>query len=107
MIFLGQGLTLFDIPKDVVFVEVLVLSNIFGFPMVNWAPKWTKTVSFGCVPFEPKFKVLKDLSNTVFFFIGRLLLAKISARLNSIWGSKGPKPLKGAISWVLNQHKKL
>ena len=69
MIFLGQGLTLFDIPKDVVFVEVLVLSNIFGFPMVNWAPKWTKTVNFGCVPFEPKFKVLKDLSNTVFFLL--------------------------------------
>ena len=35
---------LFDIPKDEGFPEILVLSNIFGFPAVNWAPNWTKTV---------------------------------------------------------------
>ena len=34
---------LFDIPKDVGFPEILVLSNIFSFPAVNWTPKWTKT----------------------------------------------------------------
>ena len=33
------GLILFDIPKDVVFPEILVLSNIFGFLAVNWALK--------------------------------------------------------------------
>ena len=36
---------LFDIPEDVAFPEILVLSNIFGFPTVNWAPKWAKTVN--------------------------------------------------------------
>ena len=36
---------LFDIPKDAGFPEILVLSNIFGFPAVNWAPKRTKTVN--------------------------------------------------------------
>ena len=36
---------LFDIPKDAGFPEILVLSNIFGFPAVNWAPKRTETVN--------------------------------------------------------------
>ena len=43
-------LTLIDIPKDGVLTEILIFSNIFGFPVVNWLPKWTKTVSFGCAP---------------------------------------------------------
>ena len=57
VIFNGPG-TLFDIPKDTVFAEILIISNIFDFPVVNWAPKWTKTVNFGCVLFEPQFKIL-------------------------------------------------
>ena len=60
------GLTLLYISKDAVFAEILVLSNIFGFPAVNWVPKWTKTVNFRCVPFETKFKFKKDFSSTVF-----------------------------------------
>ena len=36
------GLTLFEILKDVVFAEILVFSNIFGFPAVNWAQNETK-----------------------------------------------------------------
>ena len=62
-------LTLIDIPKNGVLTEILIFSNIFGFPVVNWLPKWTKTVSFGCVPFEPKFKILKDFSNIVFVLL--------------------------------------
>ena len=42
---------LFDIPKDVVFAEILVLSNIFGIPAVNWAAKWNKTVDSSCIQF--------------------------------------------------------
>ena len=80
-------LTLLDIPKDVVFSNILVFSNIFGFPAVHWAPKRNKTVNFGCFPF-----ILKDFSNTYW----RLSLVKISARLNNIRGSKGPKnPKRG------------
>ena len=30
---------LLDIPKDVIFPEFLILSNIFGFLTVNWAVK--------------------------------------------------------------------
>ena len=37
--FWDLGLTFFDIPKNVVFPEMLVLSNIFGFLAVNLAPK--------------------------------------------------------------------
>ena len=66
-------LTLFDIPKDVVFEKILAFSNIFGFPAVNWAPKWNKTVNFGCLPFKLKSKLLKDFSNTVFILLETIL----------------------------------
>ena len=54
-LFWNLGLT-FDVLKDVVFAEILVFSNIFAFPAVNWVRKWAKTVNFGCIPFEPKCK---------------------------------------------------
>ena len=59
-------LTWFDINKDRDFAEVLIFTNIFGFLVVNWTPKRTKAVNFGCVPFEPKLKILKDFSKPVF-----------------------------------------
>ena len=91
MIFWDLGLTLFDIPKDVVFAEILVLSNIFGSSAVNWAQNGTKL--FDCinapkvysfvtfwgpigVPFESKFKILKDFSNTVFFLLEHYIWSK-------------------------------
>ena len=75
MIFLGLGLTLFDIPKVAVFAEILVFSNIFNFPVVNWDPKWNKTINFGCLPFILKFKILKGFSNSL-FIIGEYLWSK-------------------------------
>ena len=63
------GLTSLIIPKDAVFAEILVFSNIFGFPAVSWAPIWNKTVNFSCISFEPKFKILKYFSDTVFFLL--------------------------------------
>ena len=83
-------LTLFDIPKDVVFPEILVLSNIFGFLAVNWALKWTKTVNFGCIPFQPKFKILKDFWNTVFVLLEEYLWSK-SRQDRTIFGGVRPK----------------
>ena len=65
-LFCDLRLTLFDIPKELVLAKILVLSSVFDFPVVNWVPKWTRTVNFGCAPFEPKFKNLKDFSNAVF-----------------------------------------
>ena len=59
-------LTWFDINKDRDFAEVLIFTNIFGFLVVNWTPKRTKAVNFGCVPFEPELKILKDFSKPVF-----------------------------------------
>ena len=64
-----MGLTLFDITKDTAFAEILVFSNIFGFLVVYRTLKWTKTVNFECVPFEPKVKILKDFSNNVFVLL--------------------------------------
>ena len=65
-------LTLFDIPANAVFAEILFFSKIFGFLAVNGVPKWTKTVTFQWVPFEPNFKVLKDFSNNVFVLFDNL-----------------------------------
>ena len=113
MIFWDLGLTLFDIPKDVVFAEILVLSNIFGFLAVHWALKWTKTVNFGCIPFEPKFKILKDFSNTVFLLLEDYLCSKFQQNWTACVGVRARTPLphnfpkKGAISWMLNQYEKL
>ena len=75
--FWDLGLRLFDIAKDIVFAAMLVLSSILGFPTVYWVPKWTKTVNFGCVPFDSKFELYKGFSKTV-CLIGRLPLVKIS-----------------------------
>ena len=62
-------LTLFDIPKNVGFVEILVFSNNFSFTAVNWPPKWNKTANFGGLPFTLKFRILKDFSKTVFLLL--------------------------------------
>ena len=43
--FWDHGLLVFDIPKDEGCPEILDLSNIFGFPAVNWATKQPKTVN--------------------------------------------------------------
>ena len=83
---------LFDIPKTAVFAEILVHSNIFGFPAANGAPK-CKTVNFRCLPFKLKFKLLKDFLNTVVFSntYWRLPLVKISAKLKNVWESMSQK----------------
>ena len=82
--------TLFDIPRDVVFPEILVLRNIFGFPAVNWVPEWTKTVNFGC-----KNQTSKDFSTTVFVLLEDHLWSKFKHD-RTIFGEVRPKtPKKG------------
>ena len=54
------------IARDAVFAKILFFSNIFSFPTVYWAPVWTENVNINCIPVEPKFKILKDFSNTIF-----------------------------------------
>ena len=104
--FWSLGLILFDTFKDAVFPETLVLSNNFGFPEVNWVPKWTRTVKFGCIPFETKFKISKDFSNTVFVFLEDYLCSK-SQQHRTIFGGVRPKSTqKGTISLLLNQYQK-
>ena len=93
--FWGIVLTLFDIPK-----EHFWFSGDLAIVLVHWVPKWTKPITFGCVPFDLKFKILKDFPNTVPYW--RLPLVRISAR------SKKPQETqKEAISWMLNQYEKL
>ena len=87
--FWDLGLTLFDIPKDAVFPEILVLSNTFGFQVVNWALKCTKTANFGCILFEPKFKILKA-SNTAFDLLEEYFWLK-SQQYRTIFGRVRPK----------------
>ena len=103
--FWDLGLTLFDIPKDVVFAEILVFRNIFGFPAINWAQKWNKTVNFGCLPYTRKFKILKDFLNSV-FVVGDYLWSKFKQVWTMFGEVRAQKTLKGAISWMVNQYKK-
>ena len=59
------GLVSSDSPKDVVSGKIKVFCNIWCFPGVNWAQKWTKTVKFGYVPFPLKHISFKDSSYSV------------------------------------------
>ena len=68
--FWGIVLTLFDIPK-----EHFWFSGDLAIVLVHWVPKWTKPITFGCVPFDLKFKILKDFPNTVPYW--RLPLVRI------------------------------
>ena len=83
------------IPKDAVFADILGFSNIFGFPTVNWTPIWTETVNFNCILFEPKFKILKDFSNTV-FLIGDYLWSKFQQDQTIFGGVRAQKISKSA-----------
>ena len=74
---------LLDSAEDVVFGEILVFTNIFEFPRLNKAQKWTKIVNFGYVSFEEKLKILKNASNTV-FVNERIPLLKILAKSSDI-----------------------
>ena len=93
-----MGLTLLIIHKGAVFAEILGFSDIFGFSAVNWAPQKTKNVNYRCVPFEPKFKILKDFSNTV-FLIGDFLWSKCQQEQILFVRVRAQKiPKRGAIS---------
>ena len=106
--FWDVGLTLFDIPKDAVFAKILVFSNIYGFPAANCAPKWNKTVNFGCLPFKLKFKILKDFSNTLFVLLETdNLWSKFQQDWTMFGGARAQKTKKGPFHWMLNQCKKL
>ena len=42
------------------------------FRQLNWTQKWTKTINFQCIPFEPNFKILNDFSSNVFVLLDQL-----------------------------------
>ena len=56
------GLVSSDSRKDVVSGKIKVFGNIWFFPGVNRAQKWTKTGNFGYVPFPLKDISFKDSS---------------------------------------------
>ena len=61
----------FDSPKDLVFGEMLIFTNIFGFRVyINWLPKFafnfTFKFNFGYIPLEWKWKLLKYSSTPAF-----------------------------------------
>ena len=93
MIFLGPGTYAIWYPKDVVFAEILIFSNIFGFPTVNLDPKCTKTVNFGHIPFRPKCKILKDFSNSI-CLIGDNLWSKFQQDQTMFGEVRAQKPPK-------------
>ena len=54
---INLGFMLLDSPKNAVFAQIFVFSNILVFLGVHWTWKWTKIVTFGCVPLHSKFKI--------------------------------------------------
>ena len=88
--FWDLGLTSLNIPKDVLFLEIFVLSNIFGFLAVNWAQKWTKTLNSEFISFETKFKILKDFPNNMFVLLEDYIWSG-SQQGQTIFGGAKPK----------------
>ena len=76
--------------KDVVSGKILFFANIFGFPGVNWAQKWTKTVNFEYVPFPLKRLILKYCSETV-FVLWETTSGRNFRKLEPCLGEKGPR----------------
>ena len=60
------GLVSSDSPKDVVSGKIKAFGNIFCFPGVNWAQRWTKTQNFGYVPFPLKDMISKYCLYNIF-----------------------------------------
>ena len=98
-LFWDLGLTLFDIPTKAVFAETSVFSKIFDFLAVNGAPKWTKTITFQCIPFwkfqnfeaqndsqnEPKNQFFVPiLTNSQYFYKNRSISDASSCMLSNV-----------------------
>ena len=84
----------------------LFMSTNFGFKQyflaVNWALKWTKTLNFGCIPFEPKWKILKDFSNTVFVLLEEYFWSKSQQDRTIFGGVRSKIPKRGSFHrcWI-------
>ena len=103
--FLDLDVLVFDIPRNSIFAESLVLAILLAFPAVNWVPKWTNSVNFGWVTFEPKSKISIDFSNTVFVLLetkSQSLWSKFQQDRSIFGGVRHENSEKGASSgwWV-------
>ena len=68
----------------------MVFGNIFDFPELNWAQKWTKTVNFGYFSFPLLFPFLKDCPQNVFALLDTTSGQNVS-KIELYLGQKGPK----------------
>ena len=107
--FWDLGVSVFHI-LNIIFAEILVVSNIFVFSDGKLAPKWTKTVNFACPAFEAKHKISMDFSNTVFVLLETIyqsLYPKFQQH-RSIFGGVRPETQVTAVQiariWKWNQH---
>ena len=83
-----NDLYMIDIPKDPVFAEIFVSSNIFCFPAEKWGPKMDQNCKLCKIQ---NFWWIFHFKHCV-CLIGKLPLVKISARSNNICGIKRPNP---------------
>ena len=77
-------IVLFDQRKSFFFGKCFLLQG------VNCATKWNKTLNVGYVPFLPKCKSLKDISNTV-FALQKSTPAPSFSKIEQYLGITGPK----------------
>ena len=62
--------------KKKTFQEILALSNIFSGSKLG--PEMDENCKFACLPFDSKFNLLKDFSNTVFALLEGYLRSKLT-----------------------------
>ena len=84
-------LTLFDILKDVVFVEILGFSNIFHFLAVNWVWNGPKPETLGAFHLSQNSKFWRIFQTNAVFVLLETTSGQNFSMIKQHSGSKGPK----------------
>ena len=82
VIFLGPGTYVIWYYEGYSFAEILGFSNIFGFPVVNWTPKWTKTLGVFHLSQNSKFWRIFQIPPGIFKFFNLPLKIPGRAKLH-------------------------
>ena len=113
VIYLVPGTCVFDSHKDVASGKIPVFGNILGFPGINWAQKWTKTLR----PVSPETLNFERLFKFYFCLVRDYLRSKFHQTCAIFRGERAqnppppspppPNPKRRVVSWMLHRHENI
>ena len=106
-------LVLFNSHKDITSGKILAFGNILGFPGINWAQKWTKTLR----PVSPETLNFERLFKFYFCLVRDYLRSKFHQTCAIFRGERAqnppppspppPNPKRRVVSWMLHRHENI